>query len=164
MSFVKRSVKLMPKWGYSSLRLNEVGVVKASGRDMKISPKAATEICSAIRNMRLDNAKRFLQDVMDKKRPVPYRHYKKKVGHKAAIQGGYAGRYPVKASREVLKILNGLEANAEDRGFDTERLKIIHAAAHRGRIIKRYIPRAFGRSSPKNNVLCHVELAAEEMG
>lgn len=152
----------MPKWGYSSLKLNEVGVVKASGRDMKVSPKAATEICRAIRSMRLDEAKRFLQDVMEKKRPVPYRHYKKKVAHRAGIQG--AGRYPVKASREVLRILDGLEANAEDRGFDTERLKIIHAAAHRGRIIKRYIPRAFGTSSPKFNTLCHVELAAEEMG
>jgi len=164
MSFVKRSVKLMPKWGYSSLKLNEVGVVKASGRDMKISPKAAVEICRAIRNMRLDQAKNFLQDVVDKKRVVPYRRYKKKVGHKGELQGGYAGRYPVKASSEVLKVLNGLEANAEDRGFDTERLKIIHAAANHGRIIKRYIPRAFGRSSPRNNVLCHVELAAEEMG
>lgn len=154
----------MPKWGYSSLKLNEAGVVKASGRDIKMSPKAAVEICRAIREMRLDEAKAFLQDVSDKKRAVPYKHYKKKVAHKGEIQGWYAGRYPVKASREVLKILNGLEANAEDRGFDTERLKIIHAAANRGRVIKRYMPRAFGRSSPRFNVLCHVELAAEEMG
>ena len=136
--------------------------MKASGRDLRISPKAAREICEAIRGMELDAARRFLQDVIDKKRPVPYRRYKKEVSHKAGIQGWYAGRYPVKAAAEILKILNSLEANADDRGLDTERLKIIHAAANRGRLIKRYIPRAFGRSSPRFDKLCHVELAAEE--
>jgi len=152
----------MPKWGYSSSRLDEEGVVKASGRDMRISPKAAREICKTIRDMRLEEARRFLQDVIEKKRAVPYRRHKKEVSHKAGIQGWYAGRYPVKAARELLEILNGLEANAEDRGLDTERLKIIHAAAQRGRLVKRYIPRAFGSSSPRFDKLCHVELVAEE--
>ena len=153
----------MPKWGYSSLILDEEGVAKASGRDLRISPKAAREICKTIRNLRLDEARRFLQDVIDMKKPVPYRRYNKKVGHKTGIQGWCAGRYPVKAARELLKILNSLEANAEDQGLDVERLKIIHAVAHRGRLIKRYIPRAFGRSSPRFNILCHVELAVEEV-
>ncbi|MFH0897839.1 MAG: 50S ribosomal protein L22 [Candidatus Bathyarchaeota archaeon] len=153
----------MPNWGYSSLKLKEEGIAKASGRDMKISPKAAREICRSIRHMKLDAAKQFLQDVTEMKKPVPYRRYSKKVGHKAGIQGWYAGRYPVKAARELLKILNGLEANATDRGLDAERLKIVHASSQRGRFIKRYTPRAFGRSSPKFDMLCHVELAVEEM-
>lgn len=153
----------MPKWGYSSLRLDEMGVVKASGRDLRISPKAAREICNAIRHMRLEEAARFLEDVIEKKRAVPYKRHNKKVSHKTGIQGWYAGRYPVKAAQQILTILSSLEANAEDMGLDTERLKMIHAAAQRGRILKRYIPRAFGRSSPRFNTLCHVELAAKEM-
>ena len=112
--------------------------------------------------MSLDEARQFLQDVIAKKRAVPYRRYNKEVPHRAGLQGWYAGRYPVKAAGELLKILNSLEANAEDKGLDTERLKIIHAAAHRGRMIKRYIQRAFGRSSPRFDKLCHVELAVEE--
>jgi len=153
----------MPKWGYSSLKLDEVGLAKASGRDLRISPKAAREICRSIRSMSLDEARRFLQDVVKKKRPVPYRRYNKEVPHRAGIQGWYAGRYPVKAAGEILKILDSLEANAEVKGLYVEKLKIIHASAHRGRIIKRYISRAFGRSSPRYNTLCHVEVAVEEM-
>ena len=59
--------------------------------------------------------------------------------------------------------MNGLEANAEDKGLYVENMKIIHAAAQRARIIKRYMPRAFGRSSPDFNQLCHVELIAKEI-
>jgi len=153
----------MPKWGYSSLRLDGEGIAKASGRDMQISPKAAREVCGAIRSMRLEEARRFLQDVIEKKRPVPYRRYNKEVSHKAGIQGWYAGKYPVKTAREMLKILNSLEANAGEKGLELERLRIVHAVTHRGRLIKRFIPRAFGRASPKFDKLCHVELAVEEM-
>lgn len=153
----------MPKWGYSFKETEPEIMVKASGRDLKISPKAAREICGAICTMNFEGARRFLQDVMDKKRPVPYRRYKKKVSHKTGLMGWYAGRYPVKAAFEIMKILNGLEANAEDKGLYVENMKIIHAAAQRARIIKRYMPRAFGRSSPDFNQLCHVELIAKEI-
>jgi large subunit ribosomal protein L22 len=77
----------MPQWGYSYKESEPEQTAKASGRDLKISPKAAWEICSAIRKMRLGEARRFLQDVIDEKRAVPYRRYKKKVPHKAEIEG-----------------------------------------------------------------------------
>jgi large subunit ribosomal protein L22 len=153
----------MPNWGYSSLKLDEMNVAKASGRDLRISPKAAREICNAIRYKQLDQARQLLEDVVKKRRAIPYKRYNKKVSHKAGIQGWDAGRYPVKAAAEILKILNSLEANAIDREMEAERLKIVHAAAQRGRQMKRYIPRAFGRSSPSFNTLCHVELAVMEM-
>ena len=153
----------MPKWGYSSLSLEQEDIAKASGRDIRISQKAAREICREIRNIRLDVAKSLLQDVMEKKKPIPYRRHSKKVGHKAGFQGWYAGRYPVKASQEILKVLNALEANAENKGLDTEKLKIIHAVSQRGRPVKRFIPRAFGRSSPRFDTLCHVEFAVKEV-
>jgi large subunit ribosomal protein L22 len=130
---------------------------------MRISPKAAREVCEAIRNMSLDGARRYLQAVIEKKSSVPYRRHKKEVPHRRGIEGWYAGRYPVKAARQILKVLNALEANADDKGLDIERLTIVHAAAQKGRLIKRYIPRAFGRSSPRNDILCHVELAVKEM-
>jgi large subunit ribosomal protein L22 len=152
----------LPKWGYSTTsNLNERG--KASSRELRISPKAAREICNKIRYMKLDEARRFLRDVIDMKRSIPYRRHKKKVPHKASVDSWYAGRYPVKAAKEILKIVNSLEVNCEEQGFDIERLKIVHAAAQRARVLKRYIPRAFGRSSPNYERLCHVELMAEEI-
>jgi len=151
----------MPKWGYSATTSVEEGA-RASGRDLRVSPKAAREICNSIRHMRLGEARRFLQDVIDMKRPVPYRRHKKKVSHKAGLDGWYAGRFPVKASKEILRVLNCLEANCEEQGLDVERLRIIHAAAQRARVLKRFVPRAFGRSSPNYDHLCHVELIAQE--
>ena len=153
----------MPKWGYSFTKFEADEIAKASGRDLRISPKAAREICKTISQMKLDDAKRFLQDVINKKRAVPYRRHKKEVSHKAGIDGWYAGRYPVKAAKEILRVLDSLEANAETKNLDIERLKIVHAAAQRARVIKRYIPRAMGRSSPSFDQLCHVEFAVEEV-
>ena len=154
----------MPTWGYSFNAYEEDRMVRASGRDMHISPKAAREICTSIRHMRLDQSRAFLTDVMEKKRAVPYRRYNKEVPHKRGLQGWYAGRYPVKAAGEILIVLDSLEANAEAKGFDLERLRLIHAVAQRARVLKRYVPRAFGRSSPNFENTCHIELIAEETG
>jgi large subunit ribosomal protein L22 len=61
-----------------------------------------------------------------------------------------------------LKVLQGAEANAENKGLDTDRMRIIHAAAYPGIKLKRFFPRAHGRSSPKYETLTHVEIALEE--
>lgn len=153
----------MPNWGYSVTGLDPDRTAKASGRDMRISPKAAREICKTIRHMGLDEARRLLRDVTERKRPIPYRRHKKEVPHKAGIEGWYAGRYPVKAAREILKLLDGLEMNADAKGLDLERLRLVHCASQRARKIRRYTPRAFGRASPRFDKLCHVELVVEEI-
>jgi len=152
----------MPNWGYSVTGLDPIRTAKASGRDLRISPKAAREICNAIRHMDLNEAREFLEDVVAMKRPVPYKRHKKEVPHRRGMPGWYAGRYPVKAASAMLKLLNSVEANALDKGLDIERLRIIHIVSHRARVIRGYVPRAFGRASPSNKRLCHVELVVEE--
>ena len=52
-----------------------------------------------------------------------------------------------------MKLLDNLESNAEYKGMDLDRLKIINATTHKGVLVKRFIPRAMGRATPKNNVL-----------
>ena len=61
-----------------------------------------------------------------------------------------------------MKLLDNLESNAEYKGMDLDRLKIINATVHKGRILKRFTPRAQGRATPKNNVYTHIELVAKE--
>ncbi len=82
--------------------------------------------------------------------------------HRSEINGFHAGGYPVKAASKVLEVLNNLEANSEFKGRDLDRMRIIHASAARGRVIKGYTPRAQGRSSPSFNTLVHIELVATE--
>lgn len=155
----------MPKWGYSVIDLDPEKTVKASCREVRVSHKAAREVCRTIKGMMLDEAKTFLQEVTKKNTPVPFRRFKKKAGHRHGLEkGAFAGRYPVKVASHVLEVLENAEANAEYRGFDLENLRIIHASAYPGMKIKRSIPRAMGRSSPKYQTLSHVEIVLEQIG
>jgi large subunit ribosomal protein L22 len=153
----------MPKWGYSIADIDPERTAKASGRELRISHKHAREVCKTIKGMDLDKAKEYLHQVILKKKPVPFRRFNKKVSHRHGLEKAFSGRYPVKAAQHILKVLEGAEANAEYKGLDMERLRIIHASVSPGMKIKRFIPRAFGRSSPRFNTLSHVELVLEEM-
>ena len=67
----------MPKFGYSVTEIDTERTVKASGRELRISSKHAREVCRTIKGMRLNEAKRFLEDVKAKKKPVPFQVHKK---------------------------------------------------------------------------------------
>ena len=153
----------MPKWGYSITDMDQETTAKASGRELRVSHKHAREVCKTIKGMKLDRAKDYLRQVILKKKAVPFRRFNKKVGHRKGLDHAFSGRYPVKAATHILMVLEGAEANAEYKGLDMERLRIIHASAYPGMKIKRFIPRAFGRSSPRFNTLSHLELVLEEM-
>ena len=153
----------MPNWGYSIIDLDPDTTAKASDRELRISPKAAREVCAAIKGMMLDEAKEYLRQVIAKKKAVPFRRYNKKLPHRRELQKAMAGRYPVKAASKILEVLESAEANADYKGLDVERHKIIHAAAYPGTKIKRYMPRAFGRATPKFETLCHVEIVLEQV-
>ncbi len=154
----------MPKWGYSIIteELDPEKTAKASGREIRVSHKAAREVCRAVKGMMLSKAKTYLRDVIDKKKAVPFRRYKKKVGHRTGLDKAFAGRYPVKTSQKILRVIEAAEANAENKGLDLDRLRVIHAAAYPGIKIKRYTPRAHGRASPKYETTVHVEIVLEE--
>ncbi len=153
----------MPEWGYSIINLDPAKTVKSSGRELRVSPKAAREVCTALKGKTLEQAKTYLNKVITKKQPVPYRRYNKKLGHRHGTEPGtFAARYPIKTAQKILQVLTGAEANAEFKGLDTDRLRIIHAAAYPGMKLKRFQPRALGRSSPKHQTLTHIELVLQE--
>ncbi|MCL2134232.1 MAG: 50S ribosomal protein L22 [Candidatus Bathyarchaeota archaeon] len=154
----------MPKWGYSITQenLDSEKTAKASGRELKISHKAAREVCRAVRGMMLSTAKDYLRDVITLKQAIPYVRYKKKLGHRRGLVRTFAGRYPVKTSAQILRVIEAAESNAENKGLDVDRLRIFHAAAYPGMKIKRFTPRAHGRASPKYNTTTHVEIVLDE--
>jgi large subunit ribosomal protein L22 len=154
----------MPKWGYSITpeELDPEKTVKASGREVRVSHKNTREVCRTIKGMMLAQAKTYLRDVMDKKKPVPYKRFTKKLGHRHGLERAFVGKYPIKAAEHVLRVLEGAEVNAENKGLDTDRLRIIHAAASQGMKLKRFRPRAQGRTTPKFETLTHIEIALEE--
>ncbi len=153
---------MMGRYDYAFQNYDSTRHVRAALREKPISHKHAREIAVHIKGMSIEKARDYLQRVIHKKSAVPFRRYKEQVGHRSD-PGVMSGRYPEKAATEFIKLLDNLESNAEYKGMDLDRLKIVNATVHKGVIIKRFIPRAMGRATAKNNVLTHVELVAQEL-
>jgi large subunit ribosomal protein L22 len=150
------------KLGYSFRVEEEEKIARAMGRAMRISPKWSIEIARELRGMKLEKAKRYLEDIIAMRRPLPLRRFKKGVAHRRGLVKAYAGRYPQKAAKHVLKLLESAQANAEYKGLDPERLFIKHIAAQRGPVIRGWLPRAYGRATPHNTPTTHMEVILEE--
>ncbi|MCS7108247.1 MAG: 50S ribosomal protein L22 [Sulfolobales archaeon] len=158
----------MPIWRYS-VEVDDVRSAKAMMWDVPISRKEAYEIFKILRGMRLAKAKKLLSDVISFKTPLPYTRHKLSIAHKKGLPNSFPkwkspiGKYPIKACKYILKLLDNVENNALNKGLNTERLVITHAAAHRGPYLKRWMPRAFGRATPKFRSLTHVEVVVSEV-
>lgn len=148
----------MPRFGYS-MKVEEP-CARAYGKEMRVSPKDAVEVCRTIRGMFLEKAKEYLEDVCKKRRAIPYSIHKKKLAHKKGTKGG--GAYPVKTAKEILRVLKNAEENAKYKGLDPDKLKIIHASAYRGIRIRGILPRAFGRATAFDKPLTNVEIFLKE--
>ena len=136
---------------------------RAQAYELHVSPKHCREICLAIRGMKVERAKTYLENVIDGRESVPFRRYNRDVGHRSGQKGWPSGRYPQKATRGILKLLNEVESNAEDKGLDSEYLQIVHAATKKGRTTEGMMPRAMGRATAKNTQTVTVELVVQEM-
>lgn len=159
----------MPVWKYSVKGIDEVRTAKAMMWDAPISIKEAYEILKIIRGMKLKDAMKFLEKVINKEQAIPYVRYKLGIAHKRGLSKAFPkwaspiGRYPVKCAKYILDLLNNVQNNAENKGLDLDRLVITHIAAHKGPYLKRWMPRAFGRATPKFRALTHLEVVVEEM-
>ncbi|HEY9245849.1 MAG TPA: 50S ribosomal protein L22 [Candidatus Methanoperedens sp.] len=131
---------------------------KAIGKELHISRKHAHEISSAIKGMKLSDAREFLEDVAELKRAVPFKRYKRNIPHR---RGMCTGRYPQKAAREFLKVLKNVESNATYKGLDTENMKLTHIATKTGHTFMGSFPRAQGRATPKHHETVSVEMIME---
>jgi len=134
-------------------------MARAYGKEMHVSPKHSVEICSTIRGMHVLGAKDLLEAVMELKEPITFRRYNKRVPHQKKAKG--PGRFPVKASKHILQIIESAQANAEKNGLDSEDMHIVTAAASRGRVLKGYMARAHGRWESFNEETTNVEIILE---
>ncbi|PIN80783.1 50S ribosomal protein L22 [Candidatus Woesearchaeota archaeon CG10_big_fil_rev_8_21_14_0_10_30_7] len=128
---------------------------KALGTNLTISPKQSIEVCSFIRNRKLQVAKKMLEEVLTKTIAVPFTRYNKGLGHRKGNMA--SGKYPLKTCSQILKLLNSAESNAQNKGLNSNNLVITHINAHRGTRIQRH--KRVGSTTAK---LTHVEIVLEE--
>ena len=60
------------------------------------------------------------------------------------------------------KLLKSAIANAENKGLNPEKLYVKNAFADRGPILKKWMPRAYGRATPLRKRLSHITIILEQ--
>jgi large subunit ribosomal protein L22 len=149
----------MARKGYSTV-FDAEKTAAARGVEVHCSPKASRNIMLAIKGMRLEDAKDFLDQVTRKEQAVPMRVRNRKIKHR---KGGLGpGAYPVKAAERILRILSNAENNAEYKDLETDNLRVLHASAYRGETIAKFRPRAQGRATPSFEQTTNMEIILGE--
>ena len=132
-------------------------------RERHMSHKHSKAIAREIKGMTAAEARKYLQQVIDGERSVPFKSHNSGVGHRSDIDGWDAGRYPEKASEAFLDLITNVVNNADEQGFDGESMEIMHVAAHKIGEVQGRKPRAMGRASAWNTPEVDVELVLEEV-
>ena len=139
-------------------QFSEKQTAKAQQYNIDASYKDLCAVCDNIREMPAQEGVEYLQAVLGGF-PVLYRRWNKHLGHRRELNGK-KGRYPIKAAKIVLGVLNNAIANATGKGLDN--LVIIHVAANKQTIYPRM--QSKGRQMRANYETARVEviLAGEE--
>ncbi|MEM3408131.1 MAG: 50S ribosomal protein L22 [Candidatus Micrarchaeia archaeon] len=131
---------------------SEKQIAKAQQYNIDASYKDLCAVCDNIRGMSAEDGTKYLNAVLEGF-PVLYRRWNKKLGHRKEL-GGRKGRYPIKAAKIVLGVLNNAIANATSKGLD--QLMIIHASANKQAIYPRL--QSKGRQMRSNYETARVEI------
>jgi large subunit ribosomal protein L22 len=145
--------------GYTYRDEPGVNVARARGVEVPISPKKAYEVLNAIRGLSLDRARTVLEDAAALRRAIPFRRYNQETAHHTGVG---PGRYATKVVKNVLKVLENAEENAEYEGMDADRLYVKVASSARGRIRRATMPRAHGRATQWNEQTTNIEIVLAE--
>ncbi|WP_254535498.1 50S ribosomal protein L22 [Halomarina litorea] len=136
---------------------------KAMLRERHMSHKHSKEIARAIKGMTTADAVEYLEAVLDGERSVPFKSHNSGVGHRSDIDGWDAGRYPEKATKAFLDLIENVVSNADHQGFDGDSMEIMHVAAHKVGESPGRKPRAFGRATAWNTPQVDVEMILQEV-
>lgn len=142
---------------YAFQGYDEKNMARGVGIALKgVSRKDAIEIANFIRGRKISKVVSDLTNVSEMKKAVPYRRFNHGIGHR---KGGIGpGRFPQKAAAAILKIVNSVKSNAEDKNLNSELLQIKHVAVQKA-------PNAHhpGRHGGRLVKQCHVEIVVSEI-
>jgi large subunit ribosomal protein L22 len=102
----------------------------ARGSNLGISTKFAREIGKFVCGKKVSTAKKLLNEVIDLKIAVPFKRYNFDLGHKRGSVG--PARFPVKAAKEMLNIIESAEMNATNKGLDEDNLYVYRVISNKG--------------------------------
>merc|ERR1712045_519010 len=118
----------------------------------------------AIKGMNLRAAQKYLEDVCEKKRCIPFRKYTGCIGRtpQAKEFKMSQGRWPIKSCKILLDLLKNAESNAEFKNLDTDNLTIQHIQVLCAQQGRRRTYRAHGRINAYMSNPCHIQMILQE--
>jgi ribosomal protein L22 len=111
-----------------------------NGMNLSMGLKHAMAICNMIRNKDIDDSIKILEEVEKYKRAVPMRG---EIPHR---HGMMSGRYPIKATGIMVKLLKSLKSNAMQNELELEKFKIFAMANNASRPYRRFGQGRFKRT------------------
>jgi len=135
-------------------KYDKENMARVLSTDLPISLRHSIELCRYIKGRTTKKVVALLQKILDHEIALPLVKYNAKISHKPGMS---AGAYPRNATSCFIKLIKSIEANAQDKGLNTDSLRIVHASANSG-------PKVYhsGRHSGRIRKITHVEIVVKE--
>eukprot|EP00178_Gracilaria_changii_P015117 TRINITY_DN42396_c0_g1_i1.p1 TRINITY_DN42396_c0_g1~~TRINITY_DN42396_c0_g1_i1.p1 ORF type:complete len:191 (+),score=45.52 TRINITY_DN42396_c0_g1_i1:19-591(+) len=153
---------------YSRKPNNIAKAAMARGTRLRVHFKKTREVGAAIKGMKLKKAQAYLERVLARKDAIPFlrstggcgRHAQGKLHNAPGDKVGW----PEKPTRVFLDLLKNVEANAESKSLDVDKLIISHVQVNQAPKMRRRTYRAHGRINAYMCSPSHIELYVTERG
>jgi len=145
-------------------KVDPAKTAKARGSYLRVHFKNTYETARAIKGLKLKQAQKYLNDVIEHKTAVPYRRHTGGPGRhaQAKLFGVSQCRWPEKSCRFLLDLLQNAQSNAEAKKLNSSKLVISHILVNRAPKQRRRTHRAHGRIGPYLASNSHIELLLSE--
>ena len=131
-------------------------------KDLRAHFKNTYNVVTAVKNMRIKKAIKYLERVSEHKAIIGFRKHLAQRHAQCKDQGTNTGRWPEKSVKAVRELLHNLVANCETKGLDVAKCVVSHVAVQQAVQGRRRTYRAHGRVTPYLSSNCHVEFHATE--
>merc|ERR1712040_32899 len=155
---------------YMTEASNPAKSCKSRSKYVRVHFKNTRETAKMLKGMNLRKAQKYLKDVVEHKRCVPFIRFNRGVGRCAQAKqftsapgmAASQGRWPEKSCKFLLELLRNAEANAELKSLDVDSLYVEHVSVNEAPKNRRRVYRAHGRINPFMSHPCHVEMILTE--
>ncbi|CAK7896380.1 60S ribosomal protein L17-B [[Candida] anglica] len=149
---------------YAATSANPAKSASARGSYLRVSYKNTREAAQAISGWNLEKAQKYLDQVLDHQRAIPFRRFAHSIGRTSQGKefGVTKARWPAKSVNFIKDLLRNAQSNAESKGLEVSKLKVSHIQVNQAPKQRRRTYRAHGRINAYQSSPCHIELILTE--
>lgn len=149
---------------YGVTAANPAKSASARGSYLRVSFKNTRETAQAVNGWNLEKAQKYLDQVLDHQRAIPFRRYASSIGRTAQGKefGVTKARWPAKSVKFIQDLLKNAQSNAEAKGLEVSKLKISHIQVNHAPKQRRRTYRAHGRINAYQSTPSHIEIILTE--